>query len=124
MIYGIGVDILDISRLSWLSGKLDDPFIQKTYTTRECTASMMRTDPINYLAERFAAKEAVFKALRIESDTFNLNEIETLNDQLGRPNINLYGKTKEVMEEEGIKCISISLSYDNNLVIAFAVCET
>lgn len=124
MIYGIGVDILSVARLEDLRGNYSDPFFKKTYTDAEFLEALNRSNPIKYFAERFAAKEAVFKALQIASDAFRFNQIETLNDKSGCPHINLYGHVKEVKEKMGITNLYISLSNDGDFVVAFAVCET
>ena len=124
MIYGIGVDIMDIARLETLRGKYDDPFFVKTFTDSERSAALRRRDPIRYFAKRFAAKEAVFKALNGRPDAFRFNEIETLNDERGQPYVVLYGETRKFQELAGIGHIHISLSDDGGFVIAYAVCET
>lgn len=124
MIYGIGVDIIYIGRLEDLRGKYDDPFFEKTFSEKEYEAGINRADPIKYFSGRFAAKEAVFKALNMDSGAFRFSEIETLNDGSGKPYIVLYGHTKQFCTEKGIKRLHISLSNDNGFVTAFAICET
>ena len=124
MIYGTGVDIMHTTRLEALRGKYDDPFFKKTFSEKEYKAGMCRADPIIYFSERFAAKEAVFKALNVSSGKFRWNEIETPDDDSGKPYVVLHGIAKEICNEAGIRCIHISLSSDNGFVIAFAICET
>ena len=123
MIYGIGVDTLSTARLEALEGRYDDPFFRKTYTDAEYSAGISRRDPIVYFSERFAAKEAVFKALNITSTEFRFNEIETLNDDTGKPYVNLYGCARRMQDEAGVRHIHISLSSGGGYVTAFAVCE-
>jgi len=123
MIGGIGVDILSDARLSSLRGKYDDPFFRKAYTEKEYDEGMRRADPITYFTERFAAKEAVFKALNISSAEFRFDDIETLNNDSGKPYVVLYGHTKKRFDELGIKNLHISLSSDGGYVAAFAVSE-
>ena len=123
MIHGIGVDIVSVAHMEGLRNRYNDPFFQKTYTVRERETALQKKDPIHYFAGRFASKEAVFKALHISPDAIRLNEIETLNDEMGCPYVNLFGQAKEVMEKAGFTRILISLSGDNGLIIAFAVCE-
>lgn len=124
MIYGIGIDIVSIARLEALQGQYNDPFFKKTYTEAEHTAGMGRPNPIIYFSERFAVKEAVFKALHISSVTFRFNEIETLNDGFGQPYVILYGGAKKALVEAGVKRIHVSLSNDSGFVIAYVICET
>ena len=123
MIYGIGVDIITSARLNDLRGKYDDSFFKKTFTEKEYEAGLKRADPIAYFAGRFAAKEAVFKALDINSGAFRFSDIETLSDDSGRPYVNLYGHVKERFDGLGAVRLHISLSSDGDYIIAFAVCE-
>ena len=124
MIYGIGVDILSTNRLEDLRGKYDDSFFRKTFSEKEYEAGVKRTDPIKYFSGRFAAKEAVFKALDIDSGAFRFSEIETLNNGSGKPYVVLYGRVKQFCEDKGIKRLHISLSNDKGYVTAFVICET
>ena len=123
MIYGIGGDIISVNRLEDLRGKYDDPFFSKTFTEKEYETGIGRADPVLYFTERFAAKEAVFKALDIDSDKFRFTDIETLNDDTGRPRVVLHGSTKELFDEIGLKSLHVSLSNDGGYAAAFAICE-
>ena len=123
MIHGIGVDILSTSRLEKLRGEYDDPFFRKVFTKDEYLSAMGRNDPTQYFAERFAAKEAVFKALNSNSGEFRFSDVETLNDESGKPYVVLYGSVKEYCDIAGISSVLISLSSDVGYAVAFAVCE-
>ena len=122
MIHGIGVDLIDEGRLGPLADPLD-PFITKVYTAAEQAEALASPHPHRYYAERFAAKEALFKALRISGDGVRLNEIETLNDGHGAPFIRLYGALEQRARELGIAAIHVSLSNDPPYSTAFVVCE-
>jgi len=123
MIYGIGVDIMAMARLEDLRGKYDDPFFTSTFTEKEFEEGVRRADPIAYFAGRFAAKEAVFKALRIDSNEFRWSDIETLGDDSGKPFVVLYGYAKELFNRVGAGRLHISLSNDGGYAAAFAICE-
>ncbi len=123
MIHGVGADILDKRRLEPLAKDYDDPFFRKTFTEAERAAAAARRDPLMFYTERFCAKESVFKALRVSADAARLNEIEILGDELGRPCVRLYGRTAELADSLGIIRISVSLSYDGDYALTFAVCE-
>ena len=100
MIHGVGIDLIDERRL----GPLDDPqdpFITKVYTQAEQAQALASQYPRRYYAERFAAKEALFKALRISGDGVHLSEIETLNGEHGAPFIQLYGS----LEQRPLWCV-------------------
>ena len=123
MIHGIGVDLIDEGRLGPLADPLTDPFITKVYTKAEQAEALASQDPRRYYAERFAAKEALFKALRISGEGVRLNEIETLSDEHGAPFIRLCGALEQRARELGIAAIHVSLSNDPPYSTAFVVCE-
>lgn len=125
MVIGVGSDILRLDRVEQDASQLPDgsPFLRNTYTVAERAAAAARAKPSLYLATRFAGKEAVFKAFGIDSDYVKLNEIEILNDQTGQPQVTLYGHLKQLAAEKGVTDIKLSLSYDTDYAIAFAVMQ-
>lgn len=123
MIYGTGVDIINTERLEAMRGDYGDPFFKKTFSEKEYETGTGSADPIAFFTGRFAAKEAVFKALRISSSAFRFSDIETLNDDSGWPYVVLYGHTKDHYDEIGIERLHISLSGDSGYVVAFVICE-
>lgn len=125
MVIGVGSDILRLDRVAQDASQLPDgsPFLRSTYTVAERAEAVARPIPSLYLATRFAGKEAVFKAFGIDSSHVKLNEIEILNDQNGQPQVALYGRLKQIAEEKGITDILLSLSYDTDYAIAFAVMQ-
>ena len=123
MILGIGTDILKIERIRNSFDDDNHAFIRKTFTENECTQAAQREDPILYYSTRFAGKEAVFKALGVQADFVRLNDIEILNEESGQPKVTLLGNLKKVAKGKGIESIIISLSYDTEYAIAFAIAE-
>ncbi len=123
LIHGVGVDVLSVKRLEPLMRDLNDPFFQ-VYTPAERAEAEAAAAPLLYYAERFAAKEAVFKALRMDSAHVRLNEIETLHGKYGEPYVALHGWLKQYAEENGVGRIHISISNDTPIVVAYAVCES
>lgn len=125
MVIGVGSDILRLDRVEQDASQLPDgsPFLRSTYTAAERAAAAARPIPAHYLATRFAGKEAVFKALGTDSSYVKLNEIEILNDQNGQPQVTLYGRLKQIAEEKGVTNILLSLSYDTDYAIAFAIVQ-
>lgn len=123
MIYGIGTDLLKIDRINPLiNSSLDDPFIIKTFTQKELILIRNRPNPLYCYATRFAGKEAVFKALGINGDDIKLNDIEILELESGQPYVTLLGKAKIIADTKGICQVLISLSYDTDYAIGYAVC--
>ncbi|NNJ31912.1 holo-ACP synthase [Lacrimispora defluvii] len=121
MMIGIGTDILNIHNIENAVKDLKDPFVQKTYTKGELELILSRPVPLNSFATRFAGKEAVFKALLVHPDAVRLNEIEILENENGQPVVFFHGNAKKLAEDKGIKTALISLSYDTDYAIAYAV---
>lgn len=123
MTIGVGTDLLKIERIRNVLDDDSTSFIKKTYTVRECKQAELRPNPLMYYATRFAAKEAVIKSLGIDGCFIKLNEIEILNNELGQPFVTLYGKIKQLAEDNKVNRINISLSYETDYALAFAIAE-
>ena len=120
MFSGIGTDILLIDRIR---GCLDSPsFMRRTFTEAEIRSGETRPDKGNYYAKVFAGKEAVFKCLGITADAFgSWRDIEVLDSEESQPLVNLGGSMAELATARGIERGLLSLSYDTDYAIAFAV---
>lgn len=126
MIRGIGTDILEIKKLAPILELPDyqqDSFIRKTYTQKEIRLAESRPLPINCYATRFAGKEAVFKALCQSEDACRLNEIEILSDETGKPFVVLHGNAAAAAAGLNVTAVHISLSYEDEYAIAYAIAE-
>lgn len=121
MIHGVGTDILASARMGELPE--EDAFVRKTFTERERAEIFARETPQSCLCSRFAGKEAVFKALRMDADTARLNEIEILSDENGAPTVTLHGRMAARAAEMGVGPIHLSLSWETDYAVAFAVAE-
>lgn len=122
MIVGIGVDIINMSRLD-RSLSLKDPFVLKTFTEKEIEAAKQKQEPERYFAARFACKEAVFKCLKMDGNTIRLNEIEIRNSDIGYPTVTLLGNLKKHADERGIVSIEVSLSHEEDYIVAYAIAQ-
>ena len=102
MIIGIGTDILNLERLKKIMNKYDQKFIQRIYGKNEIEFSKGKlNNSINYFGKRFSAKEATWKALSPNRGKgLFFREIETLNDNNGKPYLLFSGKTKEFIEKK------------------------
>jgi phosphopantetheine--protein transferase-like protein len=120
---GVGTDILNIQRIRNIFSDVSDPFFKATYTDAERDQALIRPDPVLYFATRFAGKEAVFKCLGIMPAGIRLNEIEILEAETGQPRVTLFGNLKQIAENKGIRDIQVSLSYETDFAIAFAVAQ-
>ena len=119
MIIGIGTDIIEISRISCLP--TDDIFFRSVFSCKELELAELSASPYRFFAERFAVKEAVFKALGTNGDHIRLNEIETLNGDNGAPFVKISGNLRKLADSKGVKSVLISLSQEENVAIAFVV---
>ncbi len=121
-ICGIGVDICEIERFKKLIEKYDDRFLDKIFTENEkkyCRDKINKGAP-SY-SVRFAAKEALFKAIGTGlRHGLTWKDIEVENDDLGKPFLNFYGKTKKII---GDRKVSVSLSHSIDSSIAFVIIE-
>jgi len=124
VIFGIGTDIIEISRIE-KAIKRSRSFCDKIYTAKEqeyCNArNLARFDSY---AARYAAKEAFFKALGTGYRYgFAFSEIEILNDDLGKPEIQTHGKVLKFLEEKNITQIHLSMSHAKENAVAYVILE-
>ena len=126
MILGVGADIVDARRIGKSIDRFSDKFTGRIFTKAERAAAAAAGQPQAYLAKRFAAKEAVYKALS-EADVSGLGwqQAETLNLPNGAPVMVLTGQCKTALEAltpGGYKAqISISLSDAPPFALAFVI---
>jgi phosphopantetheine--protein transferase-like protein len=122
MVVGIGTDILKIQRIrdGLLGG---ESFLNKSFTEKERAQARKRPDPALFFATRFAGKEAVFKCFGVDGGDVRLNEIEILGTDTGQPQVTLLGKALDIAAQKGIRNIRVSLSYESDYAVAFALAE-
>lgn len=122
MIYGIGIDLIKIERMKEVVDKWGERFLRRVFTENEIKYCYEKKDPWLSLAVRFAAKEAVIKALGARA-AIPLTDIEVLNMDNGRPVINAGGSLKGFLSANLIKHIHLSLSHEREYGTACAVLE-
>lgn len=115
-ILGVGTDIVETERIRDLYEREAD-FADRVFTRRELDYSLSREMRFLHLAARFAAKEAVAKAL---GRSFGWKDVEMVNNSEGKPEINLYGRAKEVA---GDAIVHVSVSHTKHYASAVAVVE-
>ncbi len=120
MICGIGVDIIKVERMRETVAKWGERFLRRVFTDGEIAYCYERKDPFPSLSARFAAKEALIKALSIRS--IRLTDIEVVSRDDGSPCIEPKGKFKEFSEEKSFT-VHLSLSHERDYGIAFVVIE-
>lgn len=122
MIVGIGTDITSVKRIARVYEKYTERFVKRILTSKEIDSYNKRVNKVHYLAKRFAAKEAVAKALGtgIKRGVFWRN-IAVLNQISGAPFIVLYDEALTRYKQLGAKSSHISISDEEEYAIAFVV---
>lgn len=120
MLY-IGVDIIEIPRIARAVERWGERFLQRIYTPQEIAYARGRAPQ---LAARFAAKEAVMKALGTGIRGVSWKEIEVVRERGQAPTIRLTGRALHRAQHLGIIRFALSLSHGRELAIAFAIGET
>ncbi len=124
MIYGTGVDIVDISRFERFLREGNEALFQRLFTPGEIDYCAPKKRSAQHYALRFAAKEAFVKALGTGlRDGMAWREVEVVNDSSGKPELRLTGRAAELFREKGLVRSFISLSHDANVAAAFVVLE-
>lgn len=113
-----GVDLVEISRFEKLDPKIFTRFINRVYTDGEKEICEQR---FICLAGRFAAKEAVSKALGTGIGIIRWKDIEILRGESGEPVLILHDKAKEIANEKKLTQWSISISHGREIAIAFVI---
>jgi holo-[acyl-carrier protein] synthase len=121
MIFGIGVDQVDLNRIRKLLEKSQSKFEKRCFTDNEVIYANRFSDPSKRLGARFAGKEAVMKSLGKGWRQLNWRDIEITGG--GKPEVILHGKAKELAAKSNIGNVYVSLSHENNNAIAFAISE-
>jgi holo-[acyl-carrier protein] synthase len=114
----IGVDIIEIDRIDRAATRWGGHFLERIYTDKELELCQNRPPA---LAARFAAKEAVMKALGTGMKGVSWKDIETLDNPEGKPIVNLHGGAQRTAEQLRLTEVEISLSHSREYAIASAI---
>ena len=119
----VGVDLVELDRIARAVARFGDRFLARIYTPEELRRYRER---VPELAARFAAKEAVSKALgvglnHISSHGIGWQEVEVLPDRFGKPIVYLSGRAQALAEEQRLRTWAISLSHSRDHAIAFVI---
>ena len=121
MVRGIGVDIIEIARMRRSVETLGNQFLEKVFTPQEIAYCRSKYNSHQHLAARFAAKEAVSKALSTGwAGEFRWKDVEVINDASGQPHVTLHGKLHDTL---GSSSILVSISHSETHVVAMALIE-
>ena len=120
-----GIDLIEIARVERILARYEDRFLERVFTPAEVLYCRGR---LPELAARFAAKEAVSKALGVgvrmmARDGIDWRDAEIVGDMRGKPLIRLHGRAAERAEELGLTEWAVSLSHTRKHAIAFVVAQ-
>ncbi len=123
MIYGIGIDNIEVKRIKHqIDG--NNKFKEKIFTLNEIEYCESKKNYAESFAARFAAKEAFLKAIGTGwSEGLQFTDIEILNDEKGRPKVYLRGKAKQIMLDNDLNNIQVSLSHTKEMATAIVIIE-
>ena len=122
MLIGVGCDVIEIARVQKAIER--EAFVERVYAPSEIAYCRSRgKQAAASFAARFAAKEAVLKALGTGLRGGELTEIIVLNDALGKPSVQLSGYHAELAMKLGVKNIALSMSHSRAMALAYVVME-
>ena len=124
MIIGIGVDLVQISRIDRMLKRWGDRFVRRVFAKNEAELCLGRPRPASALALRFAAKEAFSKAVGLGMrNGIRWRDIEVFHHPSGKPGLRLRGASAEISRKLGAEEIHLSLSDEGRYGMAFVVLE-
>lgn len=124
MIHGIGVDLVEIHRISESLERFGPRFAKRILNDSEFDFYNMSPRRANFLAKRFAAKEALVKALGTGfRDEVSLKDISIQNNELGRPFLKYSAPMQSVLQRHGITRSHLSIADERDYALAYVVLE-
>lgn len=122
MIYGVGIDIVNVERMKSVVEKWGQKFLERVFTEEEISYCFDKKEPYLSLAVRFAAKEALIKAMG-HVNPVSFTDIEVINIEKGRPFLRFKGNLRDFLRDKLIKNAHLSLSHEHEYGIACVVLE-
>lgn len=124
MIYGVGIDMVKVTRMESIIARWGDRFLKRVFTPLEIEYCCHKMDVASRFALRFAAKEAFSKALGSGfRNGLSMQHIEVVRPATGPPRLGLYRRAKELCQGYGIKNSFLSLADDGQYAVAVVVLE-
>ncbi len=114
----VGTDIVEIHRIEQAIRSWQDSFLRRIYTEAELEFCQNRASS---LAARFAAKEAVMKALGTGANVISWRDIEILSNSQGAPVVRLHAQAERKAKENGIAKFSVTMSHCKEYAVAFVI---
>ena len=121
-VLGIGTDIVECLRIAQMIERHGELFINRVYTPQEIRYCQSRKQATQHFAGRWAAKEAILKALGTGwRRGISWRDIEIRNDSMGRPVVGLRGGARDIVEQRGIREMLVSISHCRSHATAYAL---
>ena len=121
---GIGVDMVEIARMEKVLERRPN-FVKRVFTKAERSYCDRLARPAQHYAARFAAREAVLKALGTGfSRGIGVADVSVVRNEAGQPQVRLTGRAAEIAAEQGVREVALSLSYTHDVAVANAVAVT
>ena len=117
---GIGIDAVEVDRFGLVLARRPQ-LVERLFTDRERTHGARHRDPTPRLAARFAAKEAVMKALGVGLGAFAFHDVEVLSAASGAPSLVLTGAAAALARDRGVTSWQVSLTHTHRVAEAVAV---
>lgn len=122
MVVSTGIDIVDIARVRKIAAEHGEKLKNRVFTEEEIAYCDSRPNPERHFAGKWAAKEAVVKALGTGwAHEVLYKNIEIINDSYGKPVVRLNGKAETISRTKSIDRISISIAHEDAFAVAVAV---
>lgn len=122
MIYGVGIDLVKIDRMKEVVEKWGQRFLERVFTAGEISYCYEKKNPYLSLSVRFAAKEALIKAIG-SAGPVSLTDIEVINVDTGKPFLKINGRLEVFLKEKSIRRAHLSLSHEHEYGVACVVLE-
>ena len=121
-VWGVGIDLVQIKRIRRICRRRRKKFLHRVFTEEERSRLFCRDgDPHPRIAARFAAKEAVLKALGCGIGPARLQEVEIISDGKRPPRVKLHGQALRIARRAGVDRVLISLSHEKTMACAQAL---
>jgi holo-[acyl-carrier protein] synthase len=122
MVHGIGLDLVTVGRFARMIDRYGDRLLDKLFTAEERRYCDSYAHPAQHYAARFAAKEAILKALGVPRG-LRWHELEVVSSPSREPRVRLSGRAAEVARERGIERVLLTLTHELDTAAAMVVAE-
>lgn len=124
MICGVGIDLVENRRMEQIIEKWGGKFISRIFSDEEMDYCGKHAHPTTHYSARFAAKESFLKALGLGLGMgVQLRDISVVNDQNGKPSLNLSGKAKSCIQQRKVTKVHLSITHTKNYASAIVLLE-